>query len=71
MKALKVFPTAMKVRLDMREKKLLKNKENGIDIDYDDDLEERFSHDVSAVITLLKPHAIVRLDTSEQKNSDY
>ncbi len=49
------------------ERETAENKENGIDIDYDDDLEERFSHDVSAVITLLKPHAIVRLDTSEQR----
>ena len=51
------------------ERESAENEENGIDIDYDDDPEERFSHDVSAAITLLKPHAVVRLDTSEQRIS--
>ena len=49
------------------EREVAENMEDGIDVDYDDAFDERFSHDVSAAITLLKPHANVRLDTSEQR----
>ncbi|MDE7124432.1 MAG: hypothetical protein K2N83_02935, partial [Eubacterium sp.] len=45
------------------EREVADNEETETDIDYDDNFDERFSHDVSAAITLLKPHATVRLDT--------
>ena len=43
------------------------NADDDIDWDSDEDFEDIYSHDISAVITLLKPHFSVRLDTSVQR----
>ncbi len=49
------------------ERMVVDNEEKGIDYDMDEDYEDRYAKDVSAIVTLLKPHSTVRLDTSVQR----
>ncbi len=42
-------------------------EEEGIDFDGDGDYSDRYSHDVTGAITVLKPHATARLDTSKKR----
>ncbi len=43
------------------------DKESAIDWDKDEDYTDEYAKDVSAIVTLLKPHSTVRIDTSVQR----
>ncbi len=42
-------------------------EDEGIDLDGDGDYSDRYAHDVTGAVTVLKPHATARLDTSKKR----
>ena len=49
------------------EREATDDKDNEVDYDSDGDYSDKYAKDESAIVTLLKPHSTVRLDTSVQR----